>query len=152
MLLPAKILLLILLIFIQLCNAKPTSIPKTLDNTDIQPFPPIGGIHSTFQERDDNTNDWLLVHYTPGSIIQPLDIGAAVMAEFYNLVFQAATGSWRSREPHRLQIQIMWRRVSMMMLAQGIENIPWELVAEYARGMLNWVNNGHVAFTYDGFF
>ena len=152
MLLPAKILSLILPIVLQVCTAKPTSIPRSLDTTDIQPYPPTGGIHTTIQERDDNNNAWLLVHYTTGSIIQPLDIGAAVMAEFYNIVFQAATGSWRLREPPRLHIRIMWRRVAMTMVAQGIENIPWELVAEYARGMLNWVNNGHVAFTYDGVF
>ena len=104
----------------------------------------------TIQKRDDIP--WQLVHFTTNSIIQPLAIGAASMAEFYYLVSQAATGRWRSHEPPRQHLKVVWHRVAMVMIAQGIENIPWEVVAQYAEGMLNMVNNGHVAFTYDGYF
>ncbi|KAL8759758.1 MAG: hypothetical protein Q9199_000564 [Rusavskia elegans] len=148
---PIRLLLLLLPIVSKLGIANPISVSRNFDTTGIQSNESAGGIHA-IQTRDNNDNLWYLVHYSAGSIIQPVDFGAAVMAEFYSLVRQAAMGNWRQREPARLQLHIAWHRVSMVMIAQGIEHIPWELVAEYAQGMLNWVNNGHVAFTYDGFF
>ncbi|CAO1598969.1 hypothetical protein XANCAGTX0491_002717 [Xanthoria calcicola] len=134
----------------QPCTATPISTPQNPSSTtDLQAYAPT---RVPLQKRDDDNEIWHLVHYTPGAIIQPTAIGAAVMSDFYSLVLQAATGSWRQREPPRLQLRIGWHRVSMVMFAQGMDHIPWALVAEYARGMLDWVNNGHVAFTYDGFF
>ncbi|KAI4096588.1 MAG: hypothetical protein LQ339_006955 [Xanthoria mediterranea] len=139
----------ILPLFSKPCTATPISITQNPSTSDLQPYAPPS--RST-QKRDDDNEIWHLVHYTAGAIIQPTAIGAAVMSDFYSLVLQAATGSWRQREPPRSQLHIAWHRVGMLMFAQGMDHIPWDLVAEYARGMLDWVNNGHVAFTYDGFF
>ncbi|CAL8574733.1 hypothetical protein XPA_000686 [Xanthoria parietina] len=141
---------LILPIILKSCTATPIPTPKNPSSTtDLQPYtPPSISIH----KRDDDNEIWHLVHYTAGAIIQPTPIGAAVMSDFYAQVLQAATGSWRQREPPRSQLHIVWHRVAMVMFAQGMDHIPWALVAEYAQGMLDWVNNGHVAFTYDGFF
>ncbi|KAL8787428.1 MAG: hypothetical protein Q9213_002205 [Squamulea squamosa] len=109
-------------------------------------------IHVSFQRRDDNDNIWHLVHFGPFTAIYPLDIGATTMSQFYHLVYQAAIGGWRLRPPSRFRIQMAWGRIAMIMIVQGIEYIPWELVAQYAEGMRNQVNNGHIAFTYDGYF
>lgn len=109
-------------------------------------------IHPKRSKRDDTDDGhWRLVLNLPISAIEPFDLGAAAMAHFYHLVFQAATGRWRAHRP-QARLEIAWRRVAMVMLVQGLETIPWELLAEFAEGMMNQINGGHVGFTYDGYF
>lgn len=143
---------LILLTLVYQCIASPlstTSVPVS-GELRLEQSPRV--TDSSILKRDDDNVRWRLVHYAVGAIIQPQDFGAATMAEFYRLVFEAAMGRWRLQEPPRRHLQIAWHRVGMIMIAQGIDHIPWDVVAEYALGMMRWVNNGHAAFTYDGYF
>ncbi|KAL8860804.1 MAG: hypothetical protein Q9178_002834 [Gyalolechia marmorata] len=152
--LPSLFLPFFLLQLLQPCSCNPISSPKALDTSGIQSDQLAHNIHTPILKRDDSDgdNDWRLVHHTTYSVIQPIDIGAASMSQFYHLLFQAALGGWRQRQQPRLHLQIVWRRVAMIIIAQGLESIPWELVAQFAQGMINWVNNGQVAFTYDGYY
>ncbi|KAL8915716.1 MAG: hypothetical protein Q9172_006733 [Xanthocarpia lactea] len=154
MLLPSFFLPLFLSQLLQPCIGNPISSPKALDTSGIQSNQLAHNIHTPILKRDgsDGDNDWKLVHHTTYSVIRPINMGAAAMSEFYHLLFGAALGRWRQRQQPRLHLQIVWRRVAMIIIAQNLEYIPWELVAQFAQGMINWVNNGQVAFTYDGYY
>ncbi|KAL8799051.1 MAG: hypothetical protein Q9182_006176 [Xanthomendoza sp. 2 TL-2023] len=103
------------------------------------------------RKRDDDDVSWDLVHAAAVHPIQPYDAGAVFMSQFYHFVLQAATGNWRNR-PQGRYLHIVWRRVVMVMLVEGLEFIPWEMVATFAATMLDWINHGHVGFTFDGYY
>ncbi|KAL8809958.1 MAG: hypothetical protein Q9200_002967 [Gallowayella weberi] len=117
----------------------------TLSGKGIKPHEPRN------RKRDDDAPFWQLARVDSLRPIQPYDVGAVMMSEFYHFVLGAATGHWRVR-PQGKYLHITWRRVAMVMLVEGLEFIPWEMVASFATTMLAWINHGHVGATFDGYY
>ncbi|KAL8679447.1 MAG: hypothetical protein Q9186_004277 [Xanthomendoza sp. 1 TL-2023] len=104
-----------------------------------------------YRKRDDDYEAFDLVHVAAANPIQPYDAGAMIMSIFYHLLMDAATGRWRNR-PQGQHLRIVWGRVAMLMLVQGVEFISWDMVADMAATMLQWIDNGHVAFTFEAYY
>ncbi|KAL8689090.1 MAG: hypothetical protein Q9218_005159 [Villophora microphyllina] len=106
--------------------------------------------HARLQARN---NDWHLVFTENMKAISPFLEGAADMREFYWLVFSAASTHWAQTLQPRKELHIVWRRVSMAMTIEGLDAIPWEVVARYAASMLDYLlRPGTIASTYDSFY
>ncbi|KAL8686253.1 MAG: hypothetical protein Q9224_005506 [Gallowayella concinna] len=104
-----------------------------------------------YKKRDDDYDEFDLVHLAAANPIRPYDAGAMIMSIFYHLLMDAATGRWRNR-PQGQHLRIVWGRVAMLMLVQGVELISWDMVADMAATMLQWIDNGHVAFTFEAYY
>ncbi|KAL8711249.1 MAG: hypothetical protein Q9220_004394 [cf. Caloplaca sp. 1 TL-2023] len=150
-----KLLLLTFALTLRLCVGSPTPVQHE-SSTKIQ----IRAIDDDPQNQNNQVQaaqahpygDWRAAHFDRITAIQPLFLGATTMQTFYHLVLAAAQGRWRQTLPPRAPVYIVWGRVTMLMLVQGLDVIPWDLVAQWCTEMIGWINNGHAGYTYAGYY